>query len=161
MHLKKYQKGEVSFGKTINPEYFEVDNSNYWKNDETILEWLNKYYHINDETYIRSFLGRMLFTNEEVFKKVSVLSGGEKSRLMLAKIMLCEPNFIILDEPTNHLDLESITSLNTGLSNFKGELLLASHDHELLNTVCNRIIEILPNGKIIDKRTDYDTYINS
>ena len=103
----------------------------------------------------------MLFTNEEVFKKVSVLSGGEKSRLMLAKIMLCEPNFIILDEPTNHLDLESITSLNTGLSNFKGELLLASHDHELLNTVCNRIIEILPNGKIIDKRTDYDTYINS
>ncbi len=161
MHLKKYQKGEVSFGKTINPEYFEVDNSNYWKNDETILEWLNKYYRINDETYIRSFLGRMLFTNEEVFKKVSVLSGGEKSRLMLAKIMLCEPNFIILDEPTNHLDLESITSLNTGLSNFKGELLLASHDHELLNTVCNRIIEILPNGKIIDKRTDYDTYINS
>ena len=96
---------------------------------------------------------------EEVFKKLPVLSGGEKARVMLSKMMLEEPNFLILDEPTNHLDLESITSLNKGLANFEGEVLLASHDHELISTVCNRIIEILPDGKIRDLRCDYDTYL--
>ena len=101
----------------------------------------------------------MLFSNEEVFKKLTVLSGGEKARVMLSKMMLESPNFLILDEPTNHLDMESITSLNKGLINFDGEILLASHDHELISTVCNRIIEIKDDGKIIDLRCDYDTYL--
>jgi len=159
MRLKKFSKGECLFGKTINPSYFPIDNTNYFQNDTSILEWLGEYAPNLNETELRSFLGRMLFSNEEVFKKVNVLSGGEKARVMLSKMMLEEPNFLILDEPTNHLDLESITSLNKGLANFEGEILIASHDHELISTVANRIIEILPDGKIIDKRTDYDSYL--
>ena len=159
MRLKKFNKGECLFGKTINPSYFPIDNTNYFQNDTSILEWLGEYAPNLNETELRSFLGRMLFSNEEVFKKVNVLSGGEKARVMLSKMMLEEPNFLILDEPTNHLDLESITSLNKGLANFEGEILIASHDHELISTVANRIIEILPDGKIIDKRTDYDSYL--
>ena len=161
MKLKKYNKGEVIFGKTINPSYFPIDNTDYFSKDSSILEWLSDYAPPLNETELRSFLGRMLFSNEEVFKKVNVLSGGEKARVMLSKMMLEEPNFLLLDEPTNHLDLESITSLNKGLMNFEGEILLASHDHELISTVANRIIEILPDGKIIDKRTDYDSYLQT
>ena len=161
MKLKKYNKGEVIFGKTINPSYFPIDNTDYFSKDSSILEWLSDYAPTLNETELRSFLGRMLFSNEEVFKKVNVLSGGEKARVMLSKMMLEEPNFLLLDEPTNHLDLESITSLNKGLMNFEGEILLASHDHELISTVANRIIEILPDGKIIDKRTDYDSYLQT
>jgi len=159
MRLKKYNKGEALFGKTINPSYFPIDNTNYFQSDLSILDWLGQYNPSMNETEIRSFLGRMLFSNEEVFKKVNVLSGGEKARIILSKMMLENPNFLILDEPTNHLDLESITSLNKGLVNFEGELLIASHDHELISTVANRIIEILPDGSIIDKRTDYDNYL--
>jgi ATPase subunit of ABC transporter with duplicated ATPase domains len=159
MHLTKFNKGEVLFGKTIKPGYFPIDNTNYFNKDISILDFLAQYGYANDPQALRSFLGRMLFSNEEVFKKINVLSGGEKARVMLSKMMLESPNFLILDEPTNHLDMESITSLNKGLINFDGEILLASHDHELISTVCNRIIEILDNGKIIDIRTDYDTYL--
>ncbi len=161
MKEKKYHKGEVLFGKTINPTYFPIDNNKYFDCDLDILSWLGNFYKIDDETALRSFLGRMLFSNEEVFKKVKVLSGGEKARVMLSKMMLEDANFLILDEPTNHLDLESITSLNEGLKRCENELLIASHDHELISTVANRIIEIFPNGKIIDRRTDYDTYLNN
>ena len=161
MHILKYNKGEVLFGKTIKASYFPIDNSTYFKEDISIMDFLAKYGYSNDPQALRSFLGRMLFSQEDVFKKINVLSGGERSRVMLSKMMLENPNFLILDEPTNHLDLESITSLNKGLENFEGEILIASHDHELISTVCNRIIEILPSGKIIDKRTDYDTYLEN
>ncbi len=154
----KSDEGEVVFGKTIDPGYLPQDNSSYFENDKTIIEWLSQFYKVDDETHLRSFLGRMLFSGEDVFKKVSVLSGGEKARCMLSKLMLEEPNFLILDEATNHLDLESITSLNKGLENFKGELILTSRDHELNQTVCNRIIEILDDGSIIDRRMTFDEY---
>ena len=154
----KSDEGEVVFGKTIDAGYLPQDNSSYFENDKNILEWLSQFYKVDDETHLRSFLGRMLFSGEDVFKKVSVLSGGEKARCMLSKLMLEEPNFLILDEPTNHLDLESITSLNKGLENFQGELILTSRDHELNQTVCNRIIEILDDGSIIDRRMTFDEY---
>ena len=156
--VTKYDKGEVLFGKTIEKGYLPQDNSNYFVKDENILEWISKFYKVDDETHLRSFLGRMLFSGEDVFKNVKVLSGGEKARCMLSKLMLEEPNFLILDEPTNHLDLESITSLNKGLENFQGELILTSRDHELNQTVCNRIIEILDDGSIIDRRMTFDEY---
>ena len=161
MHELKFNKGEVLFGKTMKPSYFPIDNTAYFKEDISIMDFLAKYGYSNDPQALRSFLGRMLFSAEEVFKKLNVLSGGERSRVMLSKMMLESPNFLILDEPTNHLDLESITSLNKGLENFDSEILIASHDHELISTVCNRIIEILPDGKIIDRRCDYDTYLES
>ena len=119
----KSDEGEVVFGKTIDASYLPQDNSSYFDNDKNILEWLSQFYRVDDDTHIRSFLGRMLFSGEDVFKKVNVLSGGEKARCMLSKLMLEEPNFLILDEPTNHLDLESITSLNKGLEKFEGELI--------------------------------------
>ena len=156
--VSKCDEGEVVFGKTIDAGYLPQDNSNYFENDKNILEWLSQFYKIDDDTHIRSFLGRMLFSGEDVFKKVNVLSGGEKARCMLSKLMLEEPNFLILDEPTNHLDLESITSLNKGLERFEGELILTSRDHELNQTVCNRIIEILDDGSIIDRRMTFDEY---
>ena len=154
----KSDEGEVVFGKTIDAGYLPQDNSSYFENDKNILEWLSQFYKVDDETHLRSFLGRMLFSGEDVFKKVSVLSGGEKARCMLSKLMLEEPNFLILDEPTNHLDLESITSLNKGLEKFQGELILTSRDHELNQTVCNRIIEILDDGSIIDRKMTFDEY---
>ena len=161
MHELKYSKGGIVFGKTIKASYFPIDNNKYFDEDITILDFLARYGYSNDPQALRSFLGRMLFSDTEVFKKINVLSGGEKARVILAKMMLESPNFLILDEPTNHLDLESITSLNKGLEHFDSELLLSTHDHELLSTVCNRIIEILPNGKIIDKKCDYDVYLES
>ena len=124
------------------------------------MDWLRQYSEEKDEQFIRSFLGRMLFSGEEVFKKSGVLSGGEKVRCMLSKIMLKNPNFLLLDEPTNHLDLESITALNNALTEFPGNLIMTSHDHQLLDTVCNRIIEITPNG-MIDTLTNFDEYIRS
>ena len=156
--VTKGDEGEVVFGKTIEKGYLPQDNSSYFNQEKNILEWLSQFYKVDDDTHIRSFLGRMLFSGEDVFKKVSVLSGGERSRCMLSKLMLEEPNFLILDEPTNHLDLESITSLNKGLENFQGELILTSRDHELNQTVCNRIIEILDDGSIIDRRLSFDEY---
>ena len=124
------------------------------------MEWIGQFYDIKDETVTRGFLGRMLFSGEDVFKKVNVLSGGERARCMLSKIMLEQPNFLILDEPTNHLDLESITSLNKGMSNFQGEILFTTRDYELNSTVANRVIEILPDGKIKDRAIPYEEYID-
>ncbi|MBQ9018715.1 MAG: ATP-binding cassette domain-containing protein [Bacilli bacterium] len=156
---EKYDKGTIEWGKTIIPGYLPQDNTEYFNTDKNILEWLGQYYEIKDETVTRGFLGRMLFSGEDVFKKVNVLSGGEKARCMLSKLMLQEPNFLLLDEPTNHLDLESITSLNKGLVNFKGEVLFTSRDYELNRTVANRVIEIKDDGTIIDRPCTYEQYL--
>ena len=156
---EKYDKGTIEWGKTMIPEYLPQDNTEFFNSDKNILDWLGQYYEIKDETVTRGFLGRMLFSGEDVFKKVNVLSGGEKARCMLSKIMLQEPNFLILDEPTNHLDLESITSLNKGLLNFKGEVLFTSRDYELNRTVANRVIEIKDDGTIIDRPSTYEQYL--
>lgn len=156
---EKYDKGLIEWGKTITVGYLPQDNNEYFKTEKNIMEWIGESYDIKDETVLRGFLGRMLFSGDDVFKKVNVLSGGEKARCMLSRIMLEQPNFLILDEPTNHLDLESITSLNKGLINFQGEALFTSRDYELNSTAANRIIEILDNGKIIDRRIPYEEYI--
>ena len=158
---EKYDAGTIEFGKTINYAYLPQDNTEYFNVDKNIMEWIGQYYDIKDETVLRGFLGRMLFSGDDVFKKVSVLSGGEKVRCMLSKLMLEGPNFLILDEPTNHLDLESITSLNKGLINFQGEVLFTSRDYELNSTVTNRVIEILDDGSIIDRCVPYEEYIES
>ena len=157
---EKYDKGTIEWGKTIVPGYLPQDNNEFFESDKNIMEWLGQYYEIKDETVTRGFLGRMLFSGEDVFKKVNILSGGEKARCMLSKMMLEQPNFLILDEPTNHLDLESITSLNKGMSNFQGEILFTSRDYELNSTVANRVIKILPNGKIIDRSIPYEEFID-
>ena len=157
---EKYTKGEIKFCVNSSVSYFESDNTEYFKSDETILEWISKYKERPDEEELRGFLGRMLFSGDDVKKKVSVLSGGEKARLMLSKMMLMDPNFLIFDEPTNHLDLESITSLNKGMEKFAGEIIFTSLDFELNNTVANRIIEIMDDGTIIDKRCSYEDYLN-
>lgn len=157
---EKYDKGTITWGKTINYGYLPQDNNKYFDTNKNIMEWIGSFYDIKDETILRGFLGRMLFSGDDVFKKVNVLSGGEKARCMLSKIMLEEPNFLILDEPTNHLDLEAITSLNKGLCNFKGEVIFTSRDYELNSTVANRVIEILPDGKIIDRAIPYEEYID-
>ncbi len=158
---KKYNKGEIKFCINSNVSYFESDNKEYFKDNESIIEWISKYKKIDDEETLRGFLGRMLFSGDDVKKSVNVLSGGEKARVMLSKMMLDNPNFLIFDEPTNHLDLESITSLNKAMEKFKGEILFTTLDYELNNTVANRIIEILEDGTIIDKRMTYEEYINS
>ncbi|MCI7702097.1 MAG: ATP-binding cassette domain-containing protein [Tenericutes bacterium] len=159
MGKDKYDKGSIEWGKTIVPGYLPQDNTEYFDVDKNIMEWIGQYYDIKDETILRGFLGRMLFSGDDVFKKVNVLSGGEKMRCMLSKMMLEGPNFLILDEPTNHLDLESITSLNKGLINFQGEVIFTSRDYELNSTVANRIIEILDDGTIIDRCVPYEEYI--
>ena len=156
----KYDSGSIEWGKTITKSYFPQDNSEYFKNDETIIDWIGHYYNIDDKTVLRGFLGRMLFSGEDVFKKVQILSGGEKARCMLSKCMLEASNFLILDEPTNHLDLESITSLNNGLIKYNGEMLFSSHDHQFVETIANRVIEITDNG-IIDRKCTYDEYLAS
>ena len=160
MGEEKFDSGQVLWGKTITKSYFPQDNTSYFTDSISIMEWISRYYNVDDETYIRSFLGRMLFSSEEVFKKVNVLSGGEKARCMLSKMMLEAGNMLILDKPTNHLDLESITSLNKGLINTPNEVIFTSHDHEIVNTVANRIIEILPKG-VIDRRITYDEYLEN
>ncbi len=155
---EKYEKGQIHFGKTVSLSYLPQDHSSYFLEDLPIIEWIGKYYEGNDLSYLRSFLGRMLFSNEEVFKKTSVLSGGEKVRCMLSKMMLESPNFLLLDEPTNHLDLESITSLNKGLEKFSSELIFTSRDLTLNETLANRIIEIQQDGTILDKRCSFEEY---
>ncbi|MCI5967604.1 MAG: ATP-binding cassette domain-containing protein [Tenericutes bacterium] len=160
MGEEKFDSGEVIWGKTVTKSYFPQDNSTYFTKDINIMEWIGQYYNIDDETVLRSFLGRMLFSGEDVFKKVPVLSGGEKARCMLSKCMLEASNMLILDEPTAHLDLESITSLNNGLIKYDSELLFASHDHQFVSTIANRIIEILPTG-VIDRRLPYDEYLEN
>ena len=151
--------GTIEWGKTMVPGYLPQDNNEYFDTNKNIMEWIGQYYDIKDETVLRGFLGRMLFSGEDVFKKVNVLSGGEKARCMLSKMMLEQPNFLILDDPTNHLDLESITSLNKGLCNFQGEVLFTSRDYELNSTVANRVIEIKEDGTIIDRSTPYEEYL--
>jgi ATPase subunit of ABC transporter with duplicated ATPase domains len=154
--------GTIEWGQTITYDYLPNENHEFFSAEQDIelMDWLRQYSTEKDEQFIRSFLGRMLFSGEEVFKKSGVLSGGEKVRCMLSKIMLKNPNFLLLDEPTNHLDLESITALNNALTEFPGNLIMTSHDHQLLDTVCNRIIEITPNGTI-DTLTKFDEYIRS
>ena len=151
--------GTFKWGITTTQSYLPKDNTSYFENkDISLVDWLRQYSKDQNETYIRGFLGRMLFSGEEALKKASVLSGGEKVRCMLSKMMLSGSNILILDDPTNHLDLESITAVNEGVKAFKGSILLTSHDREFVQTIANRIIEIMPNG-VIDKRMDYDEYL--
>jgi ATPase subunit of ABC transporter with duplicated ATPase domains len=150
--------GTVQWGTTITKAYFPNDNSRYFRSDDNLVDWLRQYSKEKDEAYIRGFLGRMLFGGDEALKKCSVLSGGEKVRCMLSRMMLQNANLLIFDEPTNHLDLESITALNNGLNEFKGTILFTSHDHTLTQTLANRIVELTPSG-IIDKRMTYDEYL--
>lgn len=156
------EKGSFEFGQTITVGYLPNENQEFFsaENDIDLINWLRQFAQNKDEQFIRSFLGRMLFSGEEVQKKSSVLSGGEKVRCMLAKVMLGSPNFVLLDEPTNHLDLESITALNSAMQTFKGNLMFCSHDHALTASVANRIIELAPKG-IIDSLMNYDDYLVS
>lgn len=154
----KPDAGDFKWGVTITNAYFPKDSDHFFKTEDNLVDWLRQFSKEKDESFIRGFLGRMLFSGEESLKKASVLSGGEKVRCMLSKMMLSAANFLTLDDPTNHLDLESITALNNGLIDFKGAMLFYSHDHQFIQTVANRIIEITPNG-ILDKMMTYDEYI--
>ncbi len=151
--------GEVKWGTTITNSYFPKDNNYLFQGTESITDWLRQYSKDPDETYVRSFLGRMLFSGEEALKAVNVLSGGEKVRCVLSKIMLSGANFLVFDEPTNHLDMESITALNEGMTRFTGNMIFTSHDHQLTQTVANRIFEIKKDGSMIDKETTYNEYL--
>ena len=154
-------EGNYKWGVTTSQAYFPKDNTAEFDNDLTITDWLTQYSEIKDATYVRGFLGRMLFPGEDGIKRVRVLSGGEKVRCLLSKMMISGANILILDEPTNHLDMESITALNNGLIRFPGVILFTSHDHQFVQTTANRIMEILPNGTMIDKITTYDEYLAS
>lgn len=154
-------EGNYKWGVTTSQSYFPKDNTKEFDNDDIIVDWLTQYSEIKDVTYVRGFLGRMLFAGEDGVKKVRVLSGGEKVRCMLSKLMISGANVLILDEPTDHLDMESITALNNGMIKFPGVLLFSSRDHQIVQTTANRIIEILPNGGMIDKITTYDEYLES
>lgn len=156
----KADTGEFKFGQTITTAYLPNDNTAYFQSDDNLIDWLRQFSEDKDEVYIRGFLGKMLFSGEEVFKKCSVLSGGEKVRCMISRMMLQGANLLVLDEPTNHLDLESIQAFNNALKDFPGTVLFTSHDHEFTQTVANRIIEISPNG-FIDKMVTYDEYITN
>ena len=154
-------EGSYKWGVTTSQSYFPKDNTKEFDNDDIIVDWLTQYSEIKDVTYVRGFLGGMLFAGEDGVKKVRVLSGGEKVRCMLSKLMISGANVLILDEPTDHLDMESITALNNGMIKFPGVLLFSSRDHQIVQTTANRIIEILPNGGMIDKITTYDEYLES
>ena len=155
-------EGSFQYGQTISKEFLPNDSSAYFSGDQdlSLIDWLRQYSKEKDEAFIRGFLGRMLFTGDEVFKQSSVLSGGEKVRCMMSKMMLSNPNFLILDEPTNHLDLESITALNNGMQKFSGNILFTSHDYHILDSVANRVIEITPSG-LIDQHMTYGEYLHS
>ncbi len=158
---QKADKGEFIYGTTISKAYLPNENHHFFEAKLPLIDWLRQYAQTDEEkeeVYLRTFLGRMLFTGEEALKTANVLSGGEKVRCMLSRMMLAKANLLLMDEPTNHLDLESITALNQGMNEFKGTMLFTSHDHELVNTVANRIIEITPSG-IIDKMMPYDDYL--
>ncbi len=150
--------GTYEWGQTITKAYLPLDNSQYFKTDMTLFDWLCQFTSETTEVYIRGYLGKMLFSGEDIYKKVEVLSGGEKMRCMISKMMLIDANVLILDTPTNHLDLESIQAFNNTLTRYPGNVFMASHDHEFIQTVANRIIELTPNG-IIDKLMNYDDYI--
>lgn len=155
---QKPASGQFTWGVTVTHAYLPIDNSEYFLNDLSLVDWLAQYSDDTSESFTRGYLGKMLFSGEEVYKKSSVLSGGEKMRCMISRMMLTDANVLILDAPTNHLDLESIQAFNNTLTNFPGIVLMSSHDHEFIQTVCNRVIEFTPNG-IIDKRTEFDDYI--
>ncbi len=154
----KPDTGKFSWGTTITPAYLPLDNSGFFNTEYNLVDWLAQFSSDTNEVYLKSYLGKMLFSGEETQKKASVLSGGEKMRCMIAKMMLKNANCLVLDSPTNHLDMESIQAFNNTLKNFKGNVLFSSHDHEFVQTVCNRIIELTPNGAI-DKQMEYDEYI--
>lgn len=154
-------EGSFKWGVTTSQAYFPKDSTAEFDNDYTIVDWLTGYSAIKDVTYVRGFLGRMLFAGEDGVKKVNILSGGEKVRCLLSKMMISGANCLILDEPTNHLDMEAITALNNGLIKFPGVALFACHDHQFVQTTANRIMEILPDGSLIDKITTYDEYLES
>ena len=154
-------EGTFKWGVTTSQAYFPKDSTKEFDNDYTIVDWLTGYSRVKDVTYVRGFLGRMLFAGEDGVKKVKVLSGGEKVRCLLSKMMISGANCLVLDEPTNHLDMESITALNNGLIKFPGVALFSCHDHQFVQTTANRIMEILPNGTLIDKITTYDEYLES
>lgn len=157
----KADTGDFRWGVTTSQSYLPLDNTQYFQSDLNLVDWLRQYVETDEERheqYIRGFLGKMLFSGDEALKQCNVLSGGEKMRCMFSRMMLYKANVLMLDEPTNHLDLESITALNNSLINFKGTILITSHDHELLQTVCNRVIELTPNG-IIDRYMTYDEYL--
>ena len=154
-------EGTYKWGVTTTQAYFPQDSTKEFDSDLTIADWLTQYSEIKDATYVRGFLGRMLFAGEDGVKKVKILSGGEKVRCLLSKMMISGSNVLILDEPTNHLDMESITALNNGLKKFPGVLLFACRDHQLVETTANRIMEIMPGGQLIDKITTYDEYLAS
>lgn len=154
-------EGTYKWGVTTSQAYFPLDSGSEFSNDYTIVEWLTQYSEEKDVTYVRGFLGRMLFGGDDGIKKVKILSGGEKVRCLLSKMMISGANVLILDEPTNHLDMESITALNNGLTKFAGVLLFSSRDHQIVQTTANRIMEIVPGGKLIDKITSYDEYLEN
>ncbi len=154
-------EGSYKWGVTTSCSWFPKDNTKIFDTDLTIVDWLTQYSEIKDATYVRGFLGRMLFPGEDGVKKMRVLSGGEKVRVLFSRMMIEGSNVLILDEPTDHLDMESITALNNGLIKFPGVLLFASRDHQIVQTTANRIIEFLPNGTFIDKVTSYDEYLES
>ncbi|OHE72185.1 MAG: ABC transporter ATP-binding protein [Treponema sp. RIFOXYC1_FULL_61_9] len=156
--VEKAEAGDYYWGQTTSVSYFPKDNAGWFSSDLSITEWLRQYSAEKDESYVRGFLGRMLFSGDEALKPVNVLSGGEKVRCMLSKMMLSGANVLIMDEPTNHLDLEAITALNDGLKDFNGVLLFNSHDHEFINSIANRIVEIVPGG-LIDRMMPFDDYL--
>lgn len=156
----KADSGSYEWGVTITPAYLPLDNSDFFQEPVSLIDWLAQYSNDTSEIYLRGYLGKMLFSGEDIYKKADVLSGGEKVRCMVSRMMLKDANLLILDTPTNHLDLESIQSFNNALINFGGTVLMSSHDHEFIQTVSTRIIELTPNG-IIDKLMDYDDYITS
>ena len=156
---RKPDRGSFEWGQTITTAYLPLDNSAFFNTDLNLVDWLCQFSNDTSEIYLKGFLGKMLFSGEEVLKKASVLSGGEKMRCMIAKMMMTNANTLILDTPTNHLDLESIQAFNNTLQAFKGNIIMSSHDHEFIQTVCNRMVELTPNG-IIDKMMDYDDFIS-
>lgn len=155
---RKADAGTYDWGQTITMAYLPLDNTSFFNTDLNLVDWLCQYSNDSSEIYLKGFLGKMLFSGEEVLRKASVLSGGEKMRCMIAKMMMTDANTLVLDSPTNHLDLESIQAFNNTLQAFKGNILMSSHDHEFIQTVCNRVIELTPNG-IIDKIMDFDDYL--
>jgi ATPase subunit of ABC transporter with duplicated ATPase domains len=154
-------QGEFNWGVTVTHAYLPNDNASYFESGQyNLIDWLRQYSNEKDESFIRGFLGKMLFSGDQALKKTNVLSGGEKVRCMLSKMMLAGPNVLMMDGPTNHLDLESITAVNEGLIKFKGSALFASHDHEFVQTIANRIIEIDKNGRLVeDKRCTFDEFL--
>jgi len=155
---QKADSGTYTWGQTITSSYLPLDNSSFFRNELSLFDWLCQFSSDTTDLYIRGYLGKMLFAGDEIQKKVSVLSGGEKMRCMISKMMLTDANALVFDTPTNHLDLESIQAFNNNLVKYPGNIFMASHDHEFIQSVCNRVIELTPNG-IIDKLIDYDDYI--